>query len=183
MVDAKKKLLRLKDWKERETKEMKALGDMIKAQTPKLNIAAEQLQCKEKEGVKLSEKLNVTEDKLFKDFCKKAKVVNIREWESSRLRGLEEIAEKKNRLRQTVAKINNQIEYAKSKDLSKPISALNYTIKKKNAALHEYRSQKGELETKRVTAKDELVARKKEEKELEKESEHITTKRNELKDR
>merc|ERR1712060_299394 len=99
------------------------------------------------------------------------------------LRGLEEIAERKNRLRQTVAKIENQIEYTKSKDLSKPISALNCTIKKKNSALHDYRNQKGELETRRHKTKEELLAKKKEEKSLEKESEHITIKRNELKDR
>jgi len=178
-----KKLVRLKDWKERETKEMTAIVSMIKAQTPKLEVAAEELQRKDKEGAKFRERLNVTEDKLFKGFCQKNNVSNIREWESSRLRGLEEIAERRNRLRQTVAKIENQIEYAKSKDLSKPISALNYTIKKKNSALHDYRNQKCDLETRRIKTKEELVAKKKEEKALEKESEHITIKRNELKDR
>merc|ERR1719192_1419029 len=86
--------------------------------------------------------MNTCEDEIFKDFCAKLRIDNIRQYEESELKEQQEIEQKKLDCENEIEKISSQLEFEQKKKDELTVAAKRYKklLKDEEAALEEART-------------------------------------------
>merc|ERR1712136_302899 len=112
---------------------------------------------------KKKDEANTVEDRIFKDFCKQIGVENIRRFEEKRVRQQQERMKRRLDYENQINKINNQLEYEKSRDTFKSVQRWENMVKDDEKVLKdlEKEEQKHRKEIDEVMQKQEDLRNKK----------------------
>jgi structural maintenance of chromosome 1 len=153
-------------------KKMKAMEAELAKNKPIVAELERTLQEKADTVAQLEADLAKREEKIFRDFSKRVGVTNIREFENERLKLAEQYHAEKVRLTTELTNLQNQLDYEKHRDLTKPIEQAQKRIAEIEAKLAHAKKEdaKVEEEIEKERAKvDELIEEsKKINKEMEK---------------
>jgi structural maintenance of chromosome 1 len=105
---------------------------------------------------RLEAKVSAVEDELFAAFCAEVGLDNIRQYEEQNVHAHQERMKRKNEIQNQLARLQNQLEYERSRDTMKGIRTLASTIKKDEDDLKRLQ-QEEEDTSKRIDAKQEEV--------------------------
>ena len=112
---------------------------------------------------KKKDEANTVEDRIFKDFCKQIGVENIRRFEEKQVRQQQERMKRRLDYENQINKINNQLEYEKSRDTIKSVQRWENMVKDDEKVLKdlEKEEQKHRKEIDEVMQKQEDLRNKK----------------------
>ncbi|CAK9295634.1 unnamed protein product [Gordionus sp. m RMFG-2023] len=140
---------------------------------PTIDDINEKMAVRELTITEIRDKMNTVEDEVFSDFCKVIKVDNIRQYEEKELRAQQEKANKRLEFENQKAKLQNQLEYEKSRD----------TLGKVSKWKEEVENGEAELETLKEEEKKHMQAIDEEMKKLENLKEEKAQKNSQLEDK
>lgn len=98
------------------TKEMEKMRGDLEKLTPAVRQIEATMRKREEQIDDTKEKMNTVEDRVFKDFCRKIGMKNIREYEERELRTQQERLKKKVEYENQINRISTQLEYERKRD-------------------------------------------------------------------
>ncbi|KAG7094864.1 hypothetical protein E1B28_005672 [Marasmius oreades] len=128
--------------------ELKHLEQEIKKTTPELSKAQATYDNIRQQIASLSEVVNSAEDGMFKNFCRKIKIENIREYEERQLKLAQEESEARLRFENQIARLTHQSEFEGEalKNAQERIKTLDGIIETEKANLIKLEAQKSNIE-------------------------------------
>eukprot|EP01094_Clydonella_sp_ATCC50884_P012599 TRINITY_DN2283_c0_g1_i1.p1 TRINITY_DN2283_c0_g1~~TRINITY_DN2283_c0_g1_i1.p1 ORF type:complete len:477 (+),score=129.05 TRINITY_DN2283_c0_g1_i1:83-1513(+) len=93
----------------------------------------------------LQSRIHRSEDAIFAEFCRNLGVENIREYEEKHLKELQRRAERSLEISALKAKLENQLEYEKSRNLRSRLEQLEGDIREHSEALEQVREEEAQL--------------------------------------
>jgi len=167
----------------------------IRSLRPKIQSLESAISSSEQPLHKLQGRINAVQDEVFKEFSRSVGVTSIREYEEKRLTRTRQRAEQKKNLTVLRAKIENQLQYEKSRDMKAPSERLQKSIeadqkqlkdlkkelKQSKASLKELEAAIANDKKSADALKEELQEKETEAKELKKQLNAIVKKLGEIK--
>lgn len=96
--------------------ELAKLRSQLESFEPRMEQISKKTDNRGAELEEVKEKMNTVEDRVFSDFCRSIGVENIRQYEEKELQAQQERAKKRLEFENQLYRIDNQLEYEKSKD-------------------------------------------------------------------
>lgn len=129
----------------------------VSKKTPEQTKLRAVLQAKQKEMTKLNGDIDRVKGALFRAFAKSVGVKDIAQYEEKRLAQAKKQLELKQELADRVSRLKNQIEYEKSRDMSKPLTKMQAKIAKDTLKLGKCKAEEERLSSTLSEFKTELA--------------------------
>ena len=138
---------------------------------PKKEAAEERTEARKNELTELTEELDGITDRVFKSFCKKIKVKDVREYEGTTMAAQKEAYDKRMEMTKHIEDLKSNLEYEKARDTSLSPERFRKAMDTASAAIAKHEKQKASTEAKIEQQKEKLEEIKQETRLLEEELE------------
>jgi structural maintenance of chromosome 1 len=143
---------------EEKRRELSALEEPIRTTKTEQSKTRSVTEGRQREIDALRQSVNATEDTVFRDFCRKVEVSNIREYEETQLKQSRELIDKKTTLHRQLNKLKSQLEHERSRDLAADKSRLQASVTEDDRLLKELQKRQQSLSKTLETSKREVDA-------------------------
>eukprot|EP01116_Phalansterium_solitarium_P016500 TRINITY_DN3844_c0_g1_i1.p1 TRINITY_DN3844_c0_g1~~TRINITY_DN3844_c0_g1_i1.p1 ORF type:complete len:1226 (+),score=616.02 TRINITY_DN3844_c0_g1_i1:155-3832(+) len=120
-------------------------AELTKKRLPEKNKLQKSVDARQAEIDAVQAEIAKIEDQIFKDFAKAVGVANIREYEATHLKRIQDLNERRIKLADQLSRLTSQIEYEKKRDLTGPLERLGAQVEQDDKRLGELRKRLNEL--------------------------------------